>query len=115
MSDIYIRYRPLFGDSFDGDKYAVTPTKLCRTSFHMLKDSTQEDHIDVIHVDEVGSGSNDEGCLGTGTATMNVPRPKSVRNGSPPQLSKRGKPRKFQRGSCRSLYIGQPVQSRKWW
>lgn len=29
MSEIYVHYNQLFGNSYDGDKYAVTPMKLC--------------------------------------------------------------------------------------
>ncbi|XP_022871912.1 uncharacterized protein LOC111391009 [Olea europaea var. sylvestris] len=65
MSEIYIHYRPLFDDSYDGEKYAVTPTKLCRTGFGLFEDSALEDNQDAILVDEESSGSSDEAeqCL----------------------------------------------------
>jgi hypothetical protein len=50
----------LFGDVFDNDKYAVTPSKLSRTGFSMLDDSAIEDHRDETPVDVESSGSSDE-------------------------------------------------------
>ncbi|CAA2973348.1 Hypothetical predicted protein [Olea europaea subsp. europaea] len=55
------RYKVLFGDVFNSDKYAVTPSQACRTSFAMFEDSAHEDHRDEIPVDVESSGSSDEG------------------------------------------------------
>ncbi|CAA2960653.1 Hypothetical predicted protein [Olea europaea subsp. europaea] len=55
------RYKVLFNDVFDCDKYAVTPSQACRTRFAMLKDSGHENHHDKILVDVKIGGSSDEG------------------------------------------------------
>lgn len=55
------RCKALFDDVFDCDKYAITPTKLCQTSFAMFKYNGHEDHRDEISVDVESSGSSDEG------------------------------------------------------
>lgn len=39
-------YKVLFGDAFDSKKYAVTPTKLCRTRFVMFEDNGYKDTSD---------------------------------------------------------------------
>ncbi|CAA2981183.1 Hypothetical predicted protein [Olea europaea subsp. europaea] len=59
------RYKVLFGDVFNYDKYAVTPSQACRTGFTMFKDSGHEDHCDEIPVDVKSSGSSDEGSVAT--------------------------------------------------
>lgn len=51
VSEIYIRYRQLFGDSSNGEKYAVTPTKLCKTGFGLFEENALEDHRDAFSVD----------------------------------------------------------------
>lgn len=60
VSEIYVRYRQLFGDSYNRDKYAVMPTKLCRTGFCLFEDSVVDDQMDSIPVDEESTGSSDE-------------------------------------------------------
>ncbi|CAA3012757.1 Hypothetical predicted protein [Olea europaea subsp. europaea] len=55
------RYKVLFGDVFDVDKYAVTPTQACRTGFAMFEDSANEDHRDEVSVNVESSSSSDEG------------------------------------------------------
>ncbi|CAA2992363.1 Hypothetical predicted protein [Olea europaea subsp. europaea] len=55
------RYKVLFGDVFDCDKYAVTPSQACRTGFAMFEDSAHEDHRDKIPVDVESSSLSDEG------------------------------------------------------
>ncbi|CAA2971800.1 Hypothetical predicted protein [Olea europaea subsp. europaea] len=54
------RYKVLFGDVFNYDKYAFTPSQACRTGFAMFKDSGHEDHCDEIPIDVKSSGSSDE-------------------------------------------------------
>lgn len=54
MSIIYIRYRQLFANSYDNDKYTVTSIKLCRMGFGLFEGNT-------LHPDRwESSGSNDE-------------------------------------------------------
>ncbi|CAA2965467.1 Hypothetical predicted protein [Olea europaea subsp. europaea] len=55
------RYKILFGDVFDCNKYAVTPSHACHTGFAMFEDSAYEEHRDEIPVDVESSGSSDEG------------------------------------------------------
>ncbi|CAA2995196.1 Hypothetical predicted protein [Olea europaea subsp. europaea] len=55
------RYKVLFRDVFDVDKYAITPSQACRTGFAMFEDSVNEDHRDEVPVDVESSGSSDEG------------------------------------------------------
>ncbi|XP_022887605.1 uncharacterized protein LOC111403359 [Olea europaea var. sylvestris] len=50
----------LFGDAYDNDKYAVTPSTMCRTGFSMFEDSGLEDLHDSQPLDEEGIGSSDE-------------------------------------------------------
>lgn len=77
MSEIYIRYRQLFGDSYDKDKYAVTPTKLCRTGFGLYEDSVIEDNEDAIPIDVESSGSSNEAKPTTVEVHANVSTTKS--------------------------------------
>ncbi|XP_022871667.1 uncharacterized protein LOC111390790 [Olea europaea var. sylvestris] len=76
VSDIYIRYSLLLGDSYSSEKYAITVIKLCRTGFKCFEDSAPEDHRDVILVEGEGSGSSDKGD-GNGSKSMSISRPKS--------------------------------------
>ncbi|CAA3023438.1 Hypothetical predicted protein [Olea europaea subsp. europaea] len=57
------QYKILFGDVFNCDKYAVTPSQACRIGFAMFEDSAHEDHRDEIPVDVESSGSCDEGSV----------------------------------------------------
>lgn len=63
------QYNALFGNVFDCDKYAVTPSQVCRTSFTMFDDSGYKYHRDEIPVNVKSSGSSDKG---------DVPKPPSV-------------------------------------
>ncbi|XP_022851457.1 uncharacterized protein LOC111373190 [Olea europaea var. sylvestris] len=60
IDEIYIHYHQLFNDSYDENKYAVTPTKLYRTGFSLFEDSALEDNRDAISVNGESSGSSDE-------------------------------------------------------
>lgn len=63
VSDIYIWYRQLFGDSYDCDKCATTSSLMCRMGLVVLEDSAVDDHLDVIPVDGEESNSSDEGAV----------------------------------------------------
>ncbi|XP_022863854.1 uncharacterized protein LOC111383899 [Olea europaea var. sylvestris] len=63
------RYMVLFGDVFDCDKYAVTPSQACRTGFAMFEDSAHEDHRDEITVDVESSGLSNEGGVAAPCST----------------------------------------------
>lgn len=53
-------YKALFGDVFNDDRYAVTPTKFYRTGLVMFENSGHEDLRDEVPVDVESSGSSDE-------------------------------------------------------
>ncbi|XP_022855489.1 L10-interacting MYB domain-containing protein-like [Olea europaea var. sylvestris] len=65
VSKIYIRYHQLFGESYNDDKYAMTPMKLCRTGFNLFEDGAAEDHLDAIPIDGESSSFSDEGDIRT--------------------------------------------------
>ncbi|CAA3033388.1 Hypothetical predicted protein [Olea europaea subsp. europaea] len=76
-SEVY-SYKVLFGDAYDSDKYAVTPSTMCRTGFSLFEDSRHEDLQDSHPVDEEGSGSSDEGeRMDPVESSMDVLRPRS--------------------------------------
>ncbi|CAA3016683.1 Hypothetical predicted protein [Olea europaea subsp. europaea] len=71
-------YKVLFGDAYDNDKYAITPSTMCRTGFSLFEDSRHEDLQDSHPVDEEGSGSSDEGeRMDPVASSMDVSRPRS--------------------------------------
>lgn len=72
MSEIYIRYCQLLDDSYDRNKYAMTPTKLCRTGFGLFEDTALEDHQDAISIDGENSGSSDEADETHGRSSVNI-------------------------------------------
>ncbi|XP_022851998.1 uncharacterized protein LOC111373662 [Olea europaea var. sylvestris] len=94
VSEIYVRYRTLFGDSYDGEKYAVTPTKLCRTGFGLFEDSALEDTRDAIPVDEESSGSSDEAEQMVGGSRFNVSDTTSGGKRKSSDATRRGKKKK---------------------
>lgn len=77
MIEIYIKYRQLFGESYDSDKYAMTPTRLCSTGYNLFEDGAVENHLDVIPFNGDGSGSSDEGDVRTGSTSMSTSNAKS--------------------------------------
>lgn len=71
-------YNVLFGDAFDSDKYAVTPSLMCCTGFTMFEDSGYEDLRDAHPDGDERSGSSDEGDKdGQAGTNMDVSRPRS--------------------------------------
>lgn len=88
-------YKVLFGDAFDNDKYAVTPSQMCWTGFAMFEDSGYEDLLDTHPDTEENSGSSDEGDKTCRDATsIDVSRPRSgdkCRSGSKITKEKRSK------------------------
>ncbi|CAA2997498.1 Hypothetical predicted protein [Olea europaea subsp. europaea] len=54
------RYKVLFGDVFDYDKYSITPSQASHTDFTTFEDSGHNDHSDEILVDVESRGSSDE-------------------------------------------------------
>ncbi|XP_022853335.1 uncharacterized protein LOC111374832 [Olea europaea var. sylvestris] len=52
-------YKVLLEDAYDSDKYAITPSTMCKTSFSMFEDSRHEDLQDSQPLDEEGSASSD--------------------------------------------------------
>lgn len=91
VSDSYTQYHQLFGDSYDGDKYAVTPTDLCRTGFGLFEDSVAEDHRNVISDDGESTGSSAEGEEGNYTSSMNASGPQSDEKRKSATSSRKGK------------------------
>ncbi|XP_022890509.1 uncharacterized protein LOC111405725 [Olea europaea var. sylvestris] len=82
----------LFEDAYDNDKYAVTPSTMCRTGFSMFEDSGLEDLRDSQPLDEEGTGSSDESEkteLAGSSADMS--RPQSGDNRRSGGNSKKGK------------------------
>lgn len=53
-------YQVLFGDAFDNEKYATTPTNLCRTGFAMFEDNPNDHPRDATSICEESSSSSDE-------------------------------------------------------
>lgn len=71
-------YKDLFGDAFDNEKYAVTPSKLCKTGFAMFDDSGYDDMEDSVPAEEESSASSDDAEPWDKTAmSMEGSRPRS--------------------------------------
>ncbi|XP_022855762.1 uncharacterized protein LOC111376981 isoform X2 [Olea europaea var. sylvestris] len=90
VNNIYVRYRQLFGD-----KYAVTPTKLCKTGFCLFEDSVLEDNMDVIPIDGESSGSCDEMDKANVGVGINVSSTTSGRKRKSSSAKQRGKKKKI--------------------
>lgn len=100
VSEIYNRYRQLFGDNYEGDKYATTPSLFCKKGLAVFEDHLASDHLDIVSADGEGSASSDEGEGTTGTASMST---SNARNGDKRKSSTKGRKGKQKKISAREL------------
>lgn len=97
-------YKILLGDSYDSEKYAITPTKLCRTSFTMFEDKGYKDHHDDVPSDDENNSSSDKANK-IKVTTMSIDFPTHIVGRDGKQSPRKKKRQKYHHVNCRTLLI----------